>query len=96
MKSRNLKISLVLLVVFALCLMFVVEAINSPMDRVRNLPLQKIDVKKGDTLWAIAKRNTEDVSLRAVVFYIKKVNKLDTVVLNPGDKIKVPVQREVK
>lgn len=51
-----------------------------------------IEVKAGDTLWDIAKKNNsgkEDV--RKLVYKIMKLNNLDTAKIKPGDIIKVPV-----
>ncbi|QIB26128.1 cell division suppressor protein YneA [Caloranaerobacter azorensis] len=51
-----------------------------------------VEVKAGDTLWDIAKRNNsgrEDI--RKLVYKIMKLNNLDTAKIKPGDIIKVPI-----
>ncbi|MFW6409648.1 MAG: LysM peptidoglycan-binding domain-containing protein, partial [Halanaerobiales bacterium] len=53
----------------------------------------ELKVEDGQTLWAIAsKNNPGNKDIRKLVYDIKKLNKLDTVKLHPGDKIKIPVK----
>ena len=52
-----------------------------------------IEVKKGQSLWEIARINYgQEHDLRKVIYTIKKVNKLDNVVLHPGQKLKLPLE----
>ncbi len=51
-----------------------------------------IFVKSGDTLWDIAsKHNTSGKDLRELVQIIKKDNKLSTLLVFPGQSLKIPV-----
>ena len=51
-----------------------------------------IEVKAGDTLWGIAKKNnTGKEDIRKLVYKIMKINNLETAKIKPGDIIKVPI-----
>ncbi|MFW6016051.1 MAG: LysM peptidoglycan-binding domain-containing protein [bacterium] len=50
-----------------------------------------IIVKEGDTLWNIVKnKNYYEKDPRILINEIKKVNNLNSVILQPGQKIKIP------
>lgn len=60
-----------------------------------NVSYIKIKVKPGQTLWNIASDyNTKNEDLRKLIYQIKKINKMDNVILNPGDTIKVPIKKD--
>lgn len=51
-----------------------------------------IEVRTGDTLWDIArKNNSRKEDIRKLVYKIMKLNDLDTAKIKPGDIIKVPI-----
>lgn len=63
-----------------------VNAFNKPQDR-----FKEVIVHKDDTLWTIAEQvtpNGQDV--RNTVYIIRKVNRLNTAILQPGQRILIP------
>ncbi|WP_054870220.1 LysM peptidoglycan-binding domain-containing protein [Caloranaerobacter sp. TR13] len=51
-----------------------------------------IEVKAGDTLWNIAKKNnSKKEDIRKLVYKIMELNDLETAKIKPGDIIKVPI-----
>jgi LysM repeat protein len=48
-----------------------------------------VTVEPGDTLWSIAQRAEPKSDPRLVVDHLRKVNHLDSVVLSPGQTLKV-------
>lgn len=50
-----------------------------------------VEVNKGDTLWSIAvKYNINNEDPRKLINEIKKINNLETIILQPGQMIKIP------
>ncbi len=57
--------------------------------------LVEVTVKKGDTLWEIAKEYKEEgEDIRAFIYEIKKENNLQSVNIQPGETILIPVTIE--
>ncbi len=53
----------------------------------------EITIKKGDTLWQIAKdNNSANKDIRRVVYEIKKFNRLSNSTIIPGNTIKIPIE----
>ncbi|WP_427338722.1 cell division suppressor protein YneA [Caloranaerobacter sp. DY30410] len=51
-----------------------------------------VEVKAGDTLWDIARKNNSNKEdIRKLVYKIMELNDLDTAKIKPGDIIKVPI-----
>lgn len=54
----------------------------------------EITVQRNDTLWCIAEKITpEGKDMRNTVYQIRKINNLDSVILQPGQQILVPKLR---
>ena len=47
-------------------------------------PMQRIEVKAGDTLWSIAERLAPGADPRAMVYELRSINNLDSAQLQPG------------
>lgn len=56
-----------------------------------DLQLSKVTVGSGDTLWSIAKiyHNSEH-DIREFIYYIKKLNQLETAQIHPGQELYIP------
>ena len=51
---------------------------------------ETVQVAPGDTLWGIASQIAEDGEVRAVMEEIRRLNALDSAVLNAGQMLRVP------
>lgn len=51
------------------------------------------EIKSGESLWSIAAQyyNKNNVDLRKVIYEIKKINNIDTAVINPGSELIIPL-----
>ena len=47
-------------------------------------PMQRIEVKAGETLWSIAERLAPGADPRAMVYELRSINHLDSAQLQPG------------
>lgn len=53
-----------------------------------------VEVVGGDNLWKIADRYYDDENdLRKKIFKIKKINRLETAMLQPGQKLEIPIEK---
>ena len=62
-------------------------------------PLEVITVvvKKGDSLWKIAERyDNNKIDLRKYIYIIQQYNNLENTLLQPGQRIKVPIYHTAK
>lgn len=55
-------------------------------------PTRVVMVGTGDTLWGIAADLADDGDVRAMMTRIERLNALDTVVLDAGQRLRVPVE----
>ena len=78
-------------------LMFLVLSLASlvqtkPADARTPVDIIYATVEKGDSLWLIAERYDDNkMDLREYIYLIRAFNDLDSTVLQPGQKIRVPV-----
>lgn len=49
-----------------------------------------VTVREGETLWKIAKENTENGDVGELVHHIRKLNNLSTSLIQPGQRLIVP------
>jgi LysM repeat protein len=51
------------------------------------------EIKSGESLWSIASQyyNKNNVDLRKIIFEIKKINNIDSAVINPGRELIIPL-----
>jgi nucleoid-associated protein YgaU len=57
-----------------------------------NINYEKVVVYSGDTLWGIASKYTDDnKDVRRTIYEIRKLNKLDSALINPGQELLVPI-----
>ncbi|MTI61168.1 MAG: LysM peptidoglycan-binding domain-containing protein [Firmicutes bacterium] len=76
---------------FISAVIFLLLFINLVSYGSKTLVMEKVIIKKGDTLWSIARNyNDRNDDLRKIVNKIKKANSLESVILQPGQEIKVP------
>lgn len=88
MKSKSFfKVIVVLFLLGAIAVPFALK-VNGKTP----LKYEKVVVYPGDTLWSIAKEiKTENEDIRKIIYEIRKINKLDTAVILPGQELLVPV-----
>ncbi|EYE88207.1 hypothetical protein Q428_09250 [Fervidicella metallireducens AeB] len=85
-ESKFKKIFIIISLIFVLVLPFSLKASGNA-----NNNCIKVTVNQGDTLWKIAKehkRENEDV--RKLIYEIRKINKLDSAVIVPGQTLLIP------
>lgn len=52
---------------------------------------KEIEINSGDSLWSILNSHYgKKHDIREIIHQVKKINKLDNVILQPGQKIKIP------
>ena len=88
-KARITFFSLLLL----LALVLAYQLIKPPVTDAHE-PLQVIQatVEKGETLWEIADRyDNNKMDLRKYIYIIEKYNNLDSLTLQPGQRLNIPV-----
>lgn len=51
-----------------------------------------ITVQEGDTLWSIASSNNINKDIRKTVYIIRKLNKLDSAIILPGQELVIPIK----
>lgn len=51
------------------------------------------EIKRGESLWTIANKyyNAQNVDIRKVIYEIQRLNKIDSAVIRPGEKILIPL-----
>lgn len=54
---------------------------------------KSVTVSHGDTLWKIAEENSNNSDIRQIVYQIRKINKLETANISPGQVIRVPLNK---
>lgn len=88
---KNKKIGRVVLVLIVICTVMIPFTANKVKGS-NNPQYAKVTVYPGDTLWGIAsKYNTENSDVRKVIDKIRKINKLDTAVIIPGQQLLIPI-----
>jgi hypothetical protein len=88
-KSGNKHLKLYLLMIFVISLaLFLLNFASLGGNQAKYII---IEVEKGDTLWGIVQKYTDDnIDPRKVINQIKKINGLNSVNLKPGQMIKLP------
>ncbi len=80
-----------------IALVFILIAASFTLISTRGATSEEIEefnlviVERGDTLWSIAKKfaNPEQ-DVRNMIHIIRRVNKLDSAVIHPGDQLLIP------
>jgi len=51
------------------------------------------EIQNGESLWSIASQyyNKNNVDLRKIIYEIKKINNIDSAVINPGRELIIPI-----
>ena len=90
-KSIFFKLSTLLFTIFLLT--FLLSALFSLVGFGENEEEYIIhQVKKGESLWSIAVLYYEDnIDIRKAVYHIRKANSINSPIINPGEKLIIPV-----
>ncbi|MCX7903986.1 MAG: LysM peptidoglycan-binding domain-containing protein [Caloramator sp.] len=89
---RKKKLLAVVLVLILLIIPFYKKANNQNANKVNYI---YVTVESGDTLWKIAKKHkTDKQDIRKLVYEIRKANNLESLIIYPGQTIKVPIEVE--
>ncbi|NLW17694.1 MAG: LysM peptidoglycan-binding domain-containing protein [Firmicutes bacterium] len=77
--------------VFCLALFIIGYAFAHHSSAADNRPAPTYVVQQGDTLWSIAKSHSSpEQDIRLIVYRIRKLNKLDSPVIYPGQCLLLP------
>ncbi|MCR4434362.1 MAG: LysM peptidoglycan-binding domain-containing protein [Clostridiales bacterium] len=57
----------------------------------KTVSYQKIQVKKGDTLWGIAEKYNQRGDIREYIYQLKKINNLKDSSINQGSLLVIPI-----
>ncbi len=103
-KHNNQLLVLVLLITLSMTIIYFSPAILSGEKILNNttnnnlinqsyLEFEKVIVKRGDSLWNIARRYYgSSTDLRKVIYEIKEINHMSNSDLRPGQQIKIPLE----
>ncbi|MDR7318723.1 LysM peptidoglycan-binding domain-containing protein [Brevibacillus nitrificans] len=60
------------------------------------LPVKEVTVREGDSLWKLAIRYQEEAQMEVneLILAIQEVNELESVIIYPGQTLKIPVTSE--
>ncbi|OEG00166.1 hypothetical protein BHF71_06065 [Vulcanibacillus modesticaldus] len=81
-----------LIVLVIVSLSFVALAKGNEIDDLKEIKYVPVTVKKGDSIWSIAKRYYDGESdFRELIYNIRKLNKLDQAIIYPGQVLLIPI-----
>ena len=82
---------LILIMVMILMVFPVYKKVKS--EKINKTKYIYVTVKNGDTVWKIAKKhNINKKDIRKLVYEIREINDLDSLIIYPGQLIKVPTE----
>ncbi len=86
--NKFLVISIIFSFILTSMAIFSSTFVNSSM---KNSAMKEVLVAQGDTIWSIAKAyHQSDYDIRELIYHIKKVNKLTTAQIYPGQTLYIP------
>lgn len=69
-------------------------AVRLMQQKTEKFYFEEYIVESGDTLWSIAgEYNQPGKDIRELIYDIKKINKLDSVVIKPGQALEIPIRK---
>ncbi len=75
-----------------LILIFISGMFMTTYADANNIKVIEYQIQAGDTLWAIAEEyNQDNKDIREYIYELKKINGLNSGLITPGQRIKVPV-----
>ena len=92
MSEKYIKIAFKVLAIVSVSIFLITSLglISSGQDKTK---LVQVKVDHGDTLWKIADNYYDNnVDLRKMIFRIKKINNLNSAMLQPGQSLKIPIK----
>ena len=91
--SNIIRKFLIILSLTSLIILMVIWAASTLGNSQNSINYKTIKVQNGQSLWEIARNNYgSEYDLRKIIYRIKKINKLENVVLHPGQKLKLPIK----
>ena len=92
-KTRFLLFIIMMIILLTVSILFLIDKKEVHSSYYYNEHKQ-LQVLEGDTLWEIAREHlSPGEDIREVIYDIKKLNKLDTGLIYPGDIIKIPSKK---
>ncbi|CCJ33826.1 MULTISPECIES: cell division suppressor protein YneA [Caloramator] len=89
---KNKKLLAVALILIILIIPFYKKANSQSQSKINYI---YVTVESGDTLWKIAKKHkTDKQDIRKLVYEIRKANNLESLIIYPGQTIKVPIEAD--
>lgn len=91
-KSRGI----IVMTVIIIALLIIVSVFSYKALTKKEIYYKDIEIKSGQTLWEIAESEFgQNIDIRKYVYKIKKINNLTNSNIQPGQIIKIPIEREV-
>ncbi|GGE52560.1 cell division suppressor protein YneA [Pullulanibacillus camelliae] len=96
-KRKTIKNEIILYGLFIAIALGCIWAVIHALTPVDKSSYQTITVEKGDTLWAIAKKQgkREDTDISSFVTWVEKNNRIEGDSIHSGDKLVIPIKKEV-
>ncbi len=91
--KNKLKFSVFLTIIFLFSILTFNSIFTHRVEGYENSNLKIVVVSKGDTLWDIVSKYTNmNYDIRDEIYHIKKINKLQTSNIYPGQQLIIPIR----
>jgi len=86
---------IIVMTVIIIALLIIISVFSYKALTKKEIYYKDIEIKSGQTLWEIAESEFgQNIDIRKYVYKIKKINNLKNSNIQPGQIIKIPIERE--
>mgnify|MGYP006288932397 FL=1 len=94
-KKKSKSTVFIAMAVILLTLIILISVISYSALTKKEIYYKDIQIKDGQTLWEIAESEFgKDIDIRKYVYQIKQINNLKNSNIQPGQVIKIPIEKE--